>query len=726
MADKKDDLTSVYGSNLQARKYLYETGLQNVFNDYEKKIASLDEAKQKSIEDAYYTRELSKKYLGEYASNTGIGDVSGELLDLYGSYQKNRFDIDRHYDTLKQNYDLEYGELKRGYETDLFMTNWAIEQEQKTYEQLENYNEALIKLNNDDTDGLSRMEYINSIKDKIPIDKYYELIFGEQERSYLEKEQDDNLDLVIRLAEGNYGANPDDFFKSLYKKGIIEADGLVNYFRGKSEDLVADALEEMNNGASFERVASEYGLNEGQRQMLKSSYNASKEITKMAEFVKDMTAGKLSDEEIIQGFKSGYIDTSGLLSYFEKTNKFDDANAILKIANMKTDKEFNDYIKAQGLKGTQREKMLKSLYDAEKTKRKQQEVITTIATGNVEDLPQYIKDNQMYLGEQFPELLAGALTKQYGDYASSMMKNASKYNSKNDWANYVDSELLKGNIGYAEKNSLLEYWEMKDIVDITNSTENLDLSGYYNVDEFKENGKQFKNSKGEVWVESNDIVDSETDYYEELNKRNLATGNNVVAFNGHLYYRNPNGDFIPLVKAHKVRIITKDDELFKPTANNVLDDEGNQVAPTISYSNAQGNTTTDTVYYNKEKEQFDIEVSATFVPGPNFVNYYPSEKDDPNSSLVKFEEKRGNLKDGKILINNEEYIVDGTKESNVFYKEAKQKLADKYFNGKENELNDYIEQNNKSLERYNKISVFKYNDKYIAIYCGYAFDLKKK
>ena len=261
-----------------------------------------------------------------------------------------------------------------------------------------------------------------------------------------------------------------------------------------------------------------------------------------------------------------------------------------------------------------------------KTKKKQQEVITTIATGNVEDLPQYIKDNQMYLGEQFPELLAGALTKQYGDYASSMMKNASKYNSKNDWANYVDSELLKGNIGYAEKNSLLEYWEMKDIVDITNSTENLDLSGYYNVDEFKENGKQFKNPKGEVWVESNDIVDSETDYYEELNKRNLATGNNVVAFNGHLYYRNPNGDFIPLVKAHEVRIITKDDELFKPTANNVLDDEGNQVAPTISYSNAQGNTTTDTVYYNKEKEQFDIEVSATFVPGPNFVNYYPSEK----------------------------------------------------------------------------------------------------
>ena len=54
----------------------------------------------------------------------------------------------------------------------------------------------------------------------------------------------------------------------------------------------------------------------------------------------------------------------------KKTNKFDDANAILKIANMKTDKEFNDYIKAQGLKGTQREKMLKSLYDAEKNKEK--------------------------------------------------------------------------------------------------------------------------------------------------------------------------------------------------------------------------------------------------------------------------------------------------------------------------------------------------------------------
>ena len=61
--------------SLEIQKYLYETGLQNIFNDYNKQIANLDASKQKEIEDAYYVRELSKKYLGEYASNTGIGDV---------------------------------------------------------------------------------------------------------------------------------------------------------------------------------------------------------------------------------------------------------------------------------------------------------------------------------------------------------------------------------------------------------------------------------------------------------------------------------------------------------------------------------------------------------------------------------------------------------------------------------------------------------------------------
>ena len=32
---------------------------------------------------------MSKKYLGEYASNVGIGDVSGNLIDIYANYAEN-------------------------------------------------------------------------------------------------------------------------------------------------------------------------------------------------------------------------------------------------------------------------------------------------------------------------------------------------------------------------------------------------------------------------------------------------------------------------------------------------------------------------------------------------------------------------------------------------------------------------------------------------------------
>jgi hypothetical protein len=74
--------------NFNAESYLYDVGLQNVFQDYQKNIATLNQQEQQSLQDAYYIREMSKKYLGEYASNVGVGDVSGNLLDIYGQYQQ--------------------------------------------------------------------------------------------------------------------------------------------------------------------------------------------------------------------------------------------------------------------------------------------------------------------------------------------------------------------------------------------------------------------------------------------------------------------------------------------------------------------------------------------------------------------------------------------------------------------------------------------------------------
>jgi hypothetical protein len=74
-------------------QYLYDSGLQNVFNDYQQNIATLNQQEQQQLQNAYTIREMSKKYLGEYASNMGIGDVSGNLLDIYSQYQQNVGDI---------------------------------------------------------------------------------------------------------------------------------------------------------------------------------------------------------------------------------------------------------------------------------------------------------------------------------------------------------------------------------------------------------------------------------------------------------------------------------------------------------------------------------------------------------------------------------------------------------------------------------------------------------
>jgi hypothetical protein len=85
----------------EATRFLYDTRLQNVFNDYQQSVASLQQSEQNQLQDAYYVRELSKKYLGEYASNVGIGDVSGNLLDIYGSYQKNVTSIQQQSEQMK-------------------------------------------------------------------------------------------------------------------------------------------------------------------------------------------------------------------------------------------------------------------------------------------------------------------------------------------------------------------------------------------------------------------------------------------------------------------------------------------------------------------------------------------------------------------------------------------------------------------------------------------------
>lgn len=100
-----EQIASSANPELEFQKYLYQVGLENIFSQYQKNIANLDSARQKDIQDAYFIREMSKKYLGEYASNTGIGDVSGNLIDIYGNYAENLAAINANYSALEAAYE---------------------------------------------------------------------------------------------------------------------------------------------------------------------------------------------------------------------------------------------------------------------------------------------------------------------------------------------------------------------------------------------------------------------------------------------------------------------------------------------------------------------------------------------------------------------------------------------------------------------------------------------
>lgn len=126
-----NNLSGGKNGSLEIQRYLYETGLQNIFNDYNKQIANLDASKQKEIEDAYFIREMGKKYLGEYASNLNIGDVSGNLLSLYGSYQQNIGQINQYYNDLQFGLENKYLDKKNEYELGLTQVQMMAEEDDR-------------------------------------------------------------------------------------------------------------------------------------------------------------------------------------------------------------------------------------------------------------------------------------------------------------------------------------------------------------------------------------------------------------------------------------------------------------------------------------------------------------------------------------------------------------------------------------------------------------------
>lgn len=179
-------IASSSNPELELQKYIYESGLEDVFSSYQKNIASLDKARQQDIADAYFVREMSKKYLGEYASNVGIGDVSGNLIDIYANYAENLSYIGQNYEKLKTGYESSMLAEEKDLSQKLLQTEIGLE--------LSEYQDTLLKAQSDIPSMIisgkygeyaTLEEYVGSLN--LP-DKYKtELLnWANQEKSYFE------------------------------------------------------------------------------------------------------------------------------------------------------------------------------------------------------------------------------------------------------------------------------------------------------------------------------------------------------------------------------------------------------------------------------------------------------------------------------------------------------------------------------------------------------------
>ena len=145
--------------DLEIQRYLYESGLQNIFSDYQKNIQNLEQQEMEQLQQAYQVRELSKKYLGEYASNVGIGDVSGNLLDIYSQYAQNIGEIEQNFSALEMNLQREYSAQRQATFEELLRTQYQIDMAQLDSAAMDVSQYALKEFDRDIAGGLA---YIDS------------------------------------------------------------------------------------------------------------------------------------------------------------------------------------------------------------------------------------------------------------------------------------------------------------------------------------------------------------------------------------------------------------------------------------------------------------------------------------------------------------------------------------------------------------------------------------
>ena len=217
-----------YG-DLEITKHLYKTGLQNIFNDYQKNVANLDSAKQQSLQDAYTIKRLSKKYLGEYASNVGVGDVSDHLLDIYGNYQQNLQSIQQNFGELQMGLEKEFQQERERMTAELMLTKHNIE----VAKMGEVANQILFNAIHGNTEGMSPFEYLEKHRADMGEQNYqaahdvlYQQVFEEVatniQQGFFGYEEDESGEMVRRT-------NPEEYLRQF--KGVL-TESHYNMFQG--------------------------------------------------------------------------------------------------------------------------------------------------------------------------------------------------------------------------------------------------------------------------------------------------------------------------------------------------------------------------------------------------------------------------------------------------------------------------------------------------------------
>ncbi len=223
-------------SEFELSRYMYETRLGNVFSDYEKNQEFLKQEKRESLQDAYYIREMNKKYLGEYASNVGVGDVSGNLMDIYAGHQKNVREISGDYSDKSFQLQKEYQAQRQSALEGILTSQYGINVERLQESAQQVWFNAL----NGDTGGLTEIEYFDKAFDDGLIDSatYRGFISSIQEQTTEE--------LMANITSGYYGYT--------YQNGerVLNSDP-VAYVEQNRDNLTAKAYRTLLDFAQMQK-----------------------------------------------------------------------------------------------------------------------------------------------------------------------------------------------------------------------------------------------------------------------------------------------------------------------------------------------------------------------------------------------------------------------------------------------------------------------------------------